>query len=93
MLVDLVRQRDQGMFSNKAHFIAGRGNTALDLVPDRLDQCDRGYKDCLLMILQIIFSPGLSEQQSLGNQTAPDANPYTGSRQHNATRRGPEAYD
>lgn len=67
MLVDLVRQRDQGMFSNNAHFIAGRDNTALNLVPDRLDQCDRGHKDCLLMILQIIFSPGLSEQQSLGN--------------------------
>ena len=58
----------------EAHFGTGCGCAILDLLPDRLDQRDAGHEDSLLVILQIIFGSGLTEEPALGDETTADSN-------------------
>lgn len=92
-MVDLARQRDQRLFGYEAHFGTGCGSATLDLLPDRIDHRDTCYKNSLLVVLQIIFGSGLTEEQSLADETAtyPDADPCA--RKYHASSCGSEADD
>lgn len=81
------------MLGYEAHFGAGCGCATLDLLPDRLDQGDAGHEDRFLVILQIIFGSGLTEEPALGDETAADSNAYTGSCEDHATSRRSKADD
>ena len=81
------------MLGNEAHFGAGCGCATLDLVPDRLDQGDTGYKDRLLVILKFVFGSRLPEKPALCQETAADAGANTRARQQYTTGSGTETDD
>ena len=62
------------MLGYEAHFGAVCRCATLDLLSDRLDQGDAGHEDSLLVILQINFGSGLTEEPALGDETAADSN-------------------
>lgn len=76
------------MFGDQPHFGCRCGDTTFDLLPDRFNQRDTGYKYRLLVVLQIIFRSGVAEDPALGDQTATDADAYPGSRKNYTTSCG-----
>lgn len=70
------------MLGDEPHFRVGSGDPALDLLSDRLDQGDAGYKDRLLMILKFVFGSRPPEKPALCQKTASDADAYPRTRQH-----------
>jgi len=81
------------MLGDEAHFGTGCRCAILDLLPDRLDQRDAGNEDSLLVLVQITFGSGLTEEPSLCDKTAADSNANTGSRQDHSSSSGPETDD